>query len=283
MATIWLAIPDDEKREYFEHDLPPILPGHTFEFAYMASALPDEGSPDAIVLDVGGMAGNFGNPHFSRLHTDYALRQYPSATLLVLLMRRRAGLNRWLRQPSGACCSPRLLMAMDNAQRGLCGCEDCEFYERRVAMENDENCYYCRCEGCCRFDTAEPEDRFLRRMVHRGLFHDRTEGQCSDIERALAVLWEKECSAHKHAALGFDATKAEGANDLLRTLLTRGATNPPDGKTGRIEVTQDIATACADIVQWMGTNCGLSFLIRAFRDAGYTLSYRMQPGGDDDE
>ena len=84
MATIWLAIPDDEKREYFEHDLPPILPGHTFEFAYMASALPDEGSPDAIVLDVGGMAGNFGNPHFSRLHTDYALRQYPSATLLVL-------------------------------------------------------------------------------------------------------------------------------------------------------------------------------------------------------
>ena len=83
MAEIWLAIPDAEKEERFQVQLAVLLPGHELVFHSAVSAMPRDHSPDAIVLDLGGLYANYGDPHFTRMHTDYALAKHPSATLLV--------------------------------------------------------------------------------------------------------------------------------------------------------------------------------------------------------
>ena len=83
MPKIWLSSPDEDEMDAWTQRLREMFPRAVIETYYAVAGMPRDYSPDAIVLDLGGLYANYGDPHFTRMHTDYALAKHPSATLLV--------------------------------------------------------------------------------------------------------------------------------------------------------------------------------------------------------
>jgi transcriptional regulator with XRE-family HTH domain len=87
-------------------------------------------------------------------------------------------------------------------------------------------------------------------LVHRGLHHVRTQHDLTwrdrQREKALAKAWE---AANRHEPVGLAA--------ILPTLLPG--------------CTQAQASACATVVQWLGSEVGFEFLQCALADAGYEV------------
>lgn len=92
-----------------------------------------------------------------------------------------------------------------------------------------------------------PDSRTLR---HRGLSYSRTQHELSwrdrQRERALARAWE---AANKHQATGLQP---------IMPSLVPGCS-------------QEQATACATVVQWLGSQVGFDFLKQALQVAGYEV------------
>ena len=103
-------------------------------------------------------------------------------------------------------------------------------------------------EGC-----ADP-----RTLKHRGLAHVRTQHEPSwrdrQRERALAKAWE---AANKYQPVGLQP--------IIPSLIPG--------------CTQEQATACATVVQWLGSEVGFDFLKQALSQAGYEVVDRGQRGG----
>ena len=172
-------------------------------------------------------------------------------------------------------------------KRVLLGCETCEFYGLSLFTDEDDYCDdRTRCDACRRHNSDETDDLYLQRLKHRGLNHRRTEYAAHDpnwgnIEKELAALWERECSAYPHSDLEWPP--GDVPRELLRMLLRRVEVETVEHEECRtvarervvesIEVTQEIATACSEVVQWFGSNCGMSFLMTAFGRAGYDLRF----------
>jgi DNA-binding XRE family transcriptional regulator len=100
--------------------------------------------------------------------------------------------------------------------------------------------------------SQEPASRFSapERLKHRGLSYFRTQHDLGSRdrqrERALAKAWE---AANKYQAVGLQP--------ILPSLIPGG--------------TQEQATACATVVQWLGSEVGFDFLKQALRNAGYDI------------
>lgn len=97
---------------------------------------------------------------------------------------------------------------------------------------------------CC-----ESEDGVLRVILYRGFSYERTFFNCH--EKIFADLWEEE----------------NRRQSLLDMLL---------GHCGD-QATQRDEYVAAGIVQWLGTNCGHSFLEEALKRCGYELKTKIRP------
>lgn len=89
-------------------------------------------------------------------------------------------------------------------------------------------------------------------MNHIGLYHNRVVNQnmADSLEAALAAYWRlANASSFFHGQIQ--------NKPLLESLVPN--------------YTQEQATACATVVQWLGTSVGLSFLESALDDVGYRL------------
>lgn len=89
-----------------------------------------------------------------------------------------------------------------------------------------------------------------RDLVHRGLSHNRTQHHTDwrdrQREKALAQSWE-----------AVNRDEGVGLSPILASLVPG--------------CTQEQATACATVIQWLGSDVGFDFLQRALDRAGYSL------------
>lgn len=100
-------------------------------------------------------------------------------------------------------------------------------------------------------------------IKHEGLHVYRlAEDQENPLEQIYARRWREENGSHLH---------------LLISLLSDGRKIDPFSLWSEpplMEVTQNIATAVATVVQWLGSNVGQSFVQEALREHGYVLVER---------
>ena len=97
-----------------------------------------------------------------------------------------------------------------------------------------------------------PADRPLPQdLVHRGYAHARTRGNKDDRDRqreaAFAAAWE---AVNEHRPVGLSA--------VMPYLVPN--------------CSQEQASACATVVQWLGSEVGFNFLTLALKNAGYQLT-----------
>ena len=118
-----------------------------------------------------------------------------------------------------------------------------------------------------------PEGKPDGRDVGYHEFRERLKHPAGDIERAFAALWEEENIAK---------TGVNHGNGLLQDLFIH--TGSGFGFGGKVvhEITDQERVVVATVIQWLGTNCGLAFINRAFHDAGYNMTWRKRddPVGD---
>ena len=110
----------------------------------------------------------------------------------------------------------------------------------------------------CEPDKTSAQQTANRRVLkHRGLSHIRTRHDLSwrdrQRERALARAWE---AANKPQAVGLQP--------IMPSLIPN--------------CTQEQATACATVVQWLGSEVGFDFLKQALSQAGYEVTDRSVRG-----
>lgn len=100
-------------------------------------------------------------------------------------------------------------------------------------------------------DAADAEPAPLR---HRGLYWTRVQARAEwpdqERERSMAHTWEQ-----------FNDPELL-SSAILPSLLSPAGVTP----------TQDVATAVATVVQWLGSESGFGFLQAALAKAGYTVS-----------
>lgn len=101
-------------------------------------------------------------------------------------------------------------------------------------------------------------------MKNQGVFSERI--LTNPREKAFAELWEKENNGPITHAINF-------GNGLLQDLFCERI---PDAFISRPyhvlhEVTESERMVAATVVQWLGTNCGMSFLDMALRNCGYEI------------
>jgi hypothetical protein len=109
-----------------------------------------------------------------------------------------------------------------------------------------------------------------RKILHRGLHYRRVTSGCNPREKAFADEWEKECQPIRGINLG---------GGILQDLMYCHDPNRPDdpsyafgchGHTA-FRIRRRDAVIVATIVQWLGSNCGMSFLEMALKKCGYGL------------
>lgn len=104
-----------------------------------------------------------------------------------------------------------------------------------------------------------------RNIVHCGLYHERTENTEGFREKAFAEKWAEwntpERSVHTNFGYG-----------TLQDLFIKGS--PIDflakREVDRI-ITAEDAQLVATVIQWLGSNCGWSFLTEALGEAGFRI------------
>lgn len=89
----------------------------------------------------------------------------------------------------------------------------------------------------------------------------RCTGHHAEMERVFARRWEAENNPPRWLNRG------QGTAEILMCV-------DADGRTYR-DLSQDEATAMATLAQWLGTNCGFSWLTETLREAGYDV--KRQP------
>lgn len=97
-----------------------------------------------------------------------------------------------------------------------------------------------------------------KKLVHRGIRHDRT--QIRDAvgrrEKVFANEWRKENIPERHGMMGPCCSRLE----ILMVVNDR-----------HLAVSQETATAVATVIQWLGAPVGFSFLGEMLRKAGYSI------------
>ena len=98
-------------------------------------------------------------------------------------------------------------------------------------------------------------------VLHRGARAEQLAHEHSDVERVFMRLWEEENDPHRgHRGQILPALLDDQPHDLTNILWTR----PP-------KVSQRDAHVAATVIQWLGSNVGHCFLVRALREAGYRV------------
>ena len=97
-----------------------------------------------------------------------------------------------------------------------------------------------------------------RKLVHRGIYHERTKVKdgSGPREKAFSDAWQKENELRVHAMFIPPCSTLEflmRENDRL------------------LPVSQETATAVATMIQWLGSNIGRCFLEGALKKAGYCI------------
>lgn len=100
---------------------------------------------------------------------------------------------------------------------------------------------------------------FMQGAVNRGYCYERT--QHGPLEAAFAKLWEEENEERPGINYG---------NGTLQDLFMDNSGSMMFARCIH-QVTDSERYVAATVVQWMGTNCGMSFLETALRHAGYTI------------
>ncbi len=102
-----------------------------------------------------------------------------------------------------------------------------------------------------------------KRLVHRGVEHDRT--KVKDFggrrEKVFARAWEKENVPQEHG-IGPIFFPGVMCSTLEALMMKDGKLTP---------VSQETATAVATIFQWFGSPVGFSVLVGTLRKAGYQV------------
>ena len=96
------------------------------------------------------------------------------------------------------------------------------------------------------------------KTINRGHCYNRT--KTCQREKSFADNWESENEPLHYINNG---------HGLLQDLFIerKGFTD----RTMIHEITEDERMVCATVVQWLGTNCGMSFLGRALNQCGYEI------------
>lgn len=127
-------------------------------------------------------------------------------------------------------------------------------------------CEY-RDEPCCGAAQRDGCEGYNRLIEHIGFHLDRVRCEHNPLEAALVECWRKE-------------NQPLGRTPTLWSLLCRDPWSLLRSESERPDalryVTQRDARVAATIVQWMGTNCGRDFLERAYREAGWNLTFRRR-------
>lgn len=89
-------------------------------------------------------------------------------------------------------------------------------------------------------------------MKNRGDYYERT--KWNNLEKAFAELWQEENATNNSSHHGVGLMQALFSN--------RGHQH---------NVTASERFVAATMIQWLGSNCGFSFLRRALKEAGYTV------------
>lgn len=162
--------------------------------------------------------------------------------------------------------------------------EHCDWPPREWEEGDGERsipCYQCTHNGK-RNPESFAEDWLSPRLVHDGGFANRREGDFpgARLERGIYVQWRKECLP--------SLTLGRGVG-MLRSLLWRedteaGAFCAIGSRPGHyvVEPTQEVATAVARVLQWLGAGVGQCFLRDAYERAGMRLTWEPSEREDED-
>lgn len=106
------------------------------------------------------------------------------------------------------------------------------------------------------------------KIVHRGFCHRRVEGfygRTGEMEYEFARAWEKQNVPRLGSNFG---------QGLLQDLLTKEDTKYGLFHRRIINITGRDAAVAAEVIQWLGTNCGFAFLRQVLERSGYTLTQK---------
>lgn len=106
------------------------------------------------------------------------------------------------------------------------------------------------------------------RLVHQGFHHRRVEGfygRDGEMEYEFAREWEKENRPEGGRSYGLGLLQ----NLLIREDKRWGIFHKPI-----IWLTPRDAAVAAEVIQWLGTNCGFCFLRQVMEKSGYTLTQK---------
>jgi len=101
--------------------------------------------------------------------------------------------------------------------------------------------------------------------VHRGIHYRRVEGfygHDGEMEYEFAKAWEKENIPKSYLNFG---------HGVLQNLLTKEDTKYHLFHRQVIHVNRRDAAVAAEVIQWLGSNCGFAFLGQVMRASGYEL------------
>lgn len=98
-----------------------------------------------------------------------------------------------------------------------------------------------------------------RRLVHKGIRHDRTEvtDGTGRREKDFATAWWRENKSRQYGSFSY-CSRLEW---IMRS----------DQENIFVPVTQDVATAVATVIQWFGSSVGFSVLEEILGEAGYKI------------
>jgi hypothetical protein len=105
-----------------------------------------------------------------------------------------------------------------------------------------------------------PAAQGKKKNVNRGYLHERTLRESGDLEKAFADLWEE--------MNGEDRGHINSGQGVLQDLFM---SNRNGFHYVQHMVSDSERYVAATVVQWLGTNCGFSFLIEALRKCGYRI------------
>jgi hypothetical protein len=98
---------------------------------------------------------------------------------------------------------------------------------------------------------------------NRGLFYERTE--VNPLEKSFAELWQRENMERHYLNYG---------QGLLQDLMMHHNPEFPFQRSmarASVEINTRDRFVVATVVQWLGTNCGMSFLGEALREGGFRI------------
>jgi len=130
-------------------------------------------------------------------------------------------------------------------------------------FDSDENYGYVYTKGFCSADCYH-RNRQLE-IVNLGL---KDQGfmlsriKTNNIEKEFAEAWQKECEAKVYINHG---------RGLIQDLFMF---NDDGYSISNLELTPENRYVAATVIQWLGTNCGMSFLRQVLNKCGYKITQK---------